>query len=161
MYSLAIIQVLRYLAQIDQGGYLVPLRSKFWKGISKIWFLHLMSCCGAPTWRPDAQDGEDTWKRNTGLLWIQSSQFIFETLSHLTPKIEISLLQCRPQSHIKETTAHLPQTLYTEDIVFSTRRMVPQGTVNDICYVIFVSPKVISLYPLLQTGERSGGLWAA
>jgi hypothetical protein len=60
----------------------------------------------------------------------------------LQPKVEITILQCRPQSHIKENNeAHLPSKIAKKNIVFSTRRMVPRGSVHDIRYVLFVSPE--------------------
>jgi hypothetical protein len=42
---------------------------------------------------------------------------------------------------MRETAAHLPQTLSAQDIIFSTRRMVPEGVIENICYVLFVSPE--------------------
>jgi hypothetical protein len=69
------------------------------------------------------------------------------------PKLEITILQCRPQSHLREISAHLPQALYPEDIIFATRRMVPQGIVEDIRLVLFVSPE--SYFALPTTAARS------
>ena len=60
--------------------------------------------------------------------------------ARLKPDV-ISLLQCRPQSHLKESEARLPENLRPEDIVFSTRRMAPQGRVGGIRHVIFVAPE--------------------
>ena len=60
----------------------------------------------------------------------------------LQPNVEITILQCRPQSHIKENNeAHLPAKIAKKKIVFSTRRMVPRGSVTEIRYVLFVSPE--------------------
>ena len=56
-----------------------------------------------------------------------------------SPEVEISLLQCRPQSHLKESEARLPQNLNPEDIIFSTPRMAPEGRVSGIRYVLFVT----------------------
>ncbi len=60
----------------------------------------------------------------------------------LQPRLEITLLQCRPQSHIdggEET--NIPEELLERDIVFSTRRMVPHGLIEGIRYVLFVTPE--------------------
>jgi hypothetical protein len=57
------------------------------------------------------------------------------------PEVIISLLQCRPQSHLKESEARLPQDLPLEDVVFSTPRMAPEGRVSQIRYVLFVAPE--------------------
>ena len=45
-----------------------------------------------------------------------------------SPRSKSRLLQCRPQSHLKESEARLPQNFTREDIIFSTQRMAPQGT---------------------------------
>ena len=72
------------------------------------------------------------------------------------PNVEITLLQCRPQSHLQESHVRLPQNIPVDDIIFSTRRMVPQGRVDGIRYIIFVNPKsYLSLpTPAAQTEVR-------
>jgi hypothetical protein len=61
--------------------------------------------------------------------------------NNLQPQVKISLLQCRPQSHLAGTQVkHIPDHLPGEDIVFSTSFMVPQGFLPNIRYVLFVCP---------------------
>jgi hypothetical protein len=68
--------------------------------------------------------------------------------------VRISLLQCRPQSHLRDTFAvQLPEELPSEDIVFSTRFMVPQGYLPDVRHVLFVKPDVY--YALATADERN------
>ena len=58
------------------------------------------------------------------------------------PRVEITILQCRPQSHIKESKEiRLPEKIAKKRIIFSTKRMVPRGSVNEIRYVLFVPPE--------------------
>jgi len=58
------------------------------------------------------------------------------------PKVEITILQCRPQSHIKESgNVHLPAKIAQKRIIFSSKRMVPRGSVSHIRYVLFVPPE--------------------
>jgi hypothetical protein len=71
-----------------------------------------------------------------------------------TPNVYITLLQCRPQSQIREVAARLPQTLYAQDIIFSTRRLVPEGVIQGIQVVIFVSPE--GYFSLSTPSARSG-----
>jgi len=60
----------------------------------------------------------------------------------IQPKVEITILQCRPQSHIKENNeVHLPSKIGKKRIIFSTKRMVPRGSVTGIRYVLFVPPE--------------------
>ncbi len=75
----------------------------------------------------------------------------------LQPQATISLLQCRPQSHLVDTqTAQLPEDLPPEDILFATRLMVPHGYLSDIGYVIFVSPEAYYALPTLEARRQVG-----
>jgi hypothetical protein len=69
----------------------------------------------------------------------------------LQPGVQISLLQCRPQSYIKSTrVVRIPKQLTSDEIIFSTHFMVPQGHIPDIRYVLFVPPED---YYALYTSE--------
>jgi hypothetical protein len=60
----------------------------------------------------------------------------------LRPDIRISLLQCRPQSHLTATqTVKLPQHLRDNEIIFSTHFMVPKGYAPGLLYLLFVVPE--------------------
>ena len=60
----------------------------------------------------------------------------------IQPTIETTILQCRPQSHIEENSeVRLPAKIDEEEIIFSTKRMVPRGSVPTIDFVLFVSPE--------------------
>ncbi len=55
------------------------------------------------------------------------------------PKIEITLIQCRPLSYLKEEGAFkIPTNLRNEDKLFSSKVMVAGGKVIDINYVLYV-----------------------
>jgi Pyruvate phosphate dikinase, AMP/ATP-binding domain len=57
------------------------------------------------------------------------------------PRAQITLLQCRPQSYLKDILPpKIPEDLPEEDIVFSTRFMVPRGYLTGIRYVLFIRP---------------------
>ena len=57
------------------------------------------------------------------------------------PEIKICLLQCRPQSHFQMREARLPKDLMNQDIIFSSSRMAPEGRIEGIKYVVFVTPE--------------------
>lgn len=62
-------------------------------------------------------------------------------LNVLKPQVRISLLQCRPQSILKGSRpVHAPENLPEDQIIFSTRFMVPQGHLPDIRYILYVDP---------------------
>jgi len=55
------------------------------------------------------------------------------------PDVRITLLQCRPQSHIQDfNEVQIPSELPPADIIFSSHTMVPQGSVENIRYILFV-----------------------
>ena len=77
----------------------------------------------------------------------------------LPPQVQITLLQCRPQSLLKETAAgKIPEHLESENILFSTRFMVPKGLVANIRYVLFVPPEIYYALGTAQARKELGGV---
>jgi hypothetical protein len=131
---------LRYIAQVEEEGYLRSLRSNTVDTRQLIvTFEELLRRT------PFARH----MRLMLGVLEKQyhspvDVEFTAEILDPETshPDVRISLLQCRPQSHLAE--AHevaLPVALKARDIIFSTRRMVPRGAVPNINWVLFVPPE--------------------
>ena len=139
--------VLRYLVQVDQGGYMVPLRSTL---------LHVSTDHLVVTF-DELLRRTDFAERMRRILKILEkhyhapvdTEFTIEISDpeSLRPNVEISLLQCRPQSHLQEVEARLPKNIPDEDIVFATTRMVPHGRVEGVRYVIYVVPEVYLTLP--------------
>ncbi len=70
------------------------------------------------------------------------------------PDVRITLLQCRPQSHLRdEREVELPTNLDLADVILSTRRMVPRGKVQGIHWVLFVPPE--GYFALTSTTDRN------
>jgi hypothetical protein len=143
---------LRYIAQIDQDGYLSAPRTNLVRPESLvITFDELLRRT------PFAE------RMCTALALLEQSyhspvdtEFVVQVLepNAARPEVEIALLQCRPQSHIQDADgARLPAEIPSENIVLATRRMVPQGIVKDIHYVLFVSPE--GYFNLSTQAERS------
>lgn len=58
------------------------------------------------------------------------------------PNLQITILQCRPQSQLAATEqVPFPTGLEPDQIVFSTQFVVPQGYIKRIDYVVFVPPE--------------------
>jgi len=145
---------LRYIFQLDEDGYFTtPRITPPESGIKRmvITFDGLLR-------------RTDLAERFTKLLQLLEKHYLSPVDTEFTlhienptapsPEVKISLLQCRPQSHLQESDAHLPAKLATEDIIFSTERMAPQGRVSGIRYVVFVPPeKYFSLPTLSARGE--------
>lgn len=145
--------ILRYLAEIDYGGYLVPLRSKLLSGETGQLVLtfdemfrrtHL-----AEYLRKMLNDLERIFTTAVDTEFTVS----FPKPSAPDSDFEIYLLQCRPQSRMVQKEARLPHDIPSEDIIFSTKRMVPQGRVDRIRWVVFVTPE--DYFNLPTTTERA------
>jgi hypothetical protein len=156
---------LRYLAQLDEGGYLTPLRSMLVEGDPG---QLVLTFDGLLRRTPLAS------RLNRMLQILEKNyhspvdtEFTVEIEDHskIHPDVKISLLQCRPQSQIERGKASLPQNLDSKEILFSTRRMAPEGRVNDIRWVVFVSPECYYSLPTPQAratlGRAIGALNAA
>lgn len=64
------------------------------------------------------------------------------------PRFVVHLLQCRPlSSREAATTRSLPTTLAPEDILFVATRLVPDGVVSGVEYVIYVDPHRYAAIP--------------
>ncbi|HEX7975229.1 MAG TPA: PEP/pyruvate-binding domain-containing protein, partial [Anaerolineales bacterium] len=133
--------VLRYLVQIDQGGYLVPLRSNILEGTTSQLVLNFDELLRRTKLAEQLSSMLKTLESNYNS--PVDTEFTIQVVDpgSLNPQVRISLLQCRPQSHLKESEARLPKNLHEEDIIFSSRRMAPQGRVTEIRHVVFVSPE--------------------
>jgi hypothetical protein len=60
----------------------------------------------------------------------------------LKPQVCITILQCRPQSYlISGEQATLPLNLNPQDVIFSTRFVVPEGLISKVDYVVYIPPQ--------------------
>jgi hypothetical protein len=146
--------LLRFLAQLDDNGYLAPLHSMMVDASSDqlvLTFDGLLSRTPfAARFRKMLQLLEENYHTPV------DTEFTARIIDPqaLQPEIEITLLQCRPQSHMKENEAQLPQNLQAEDIIFSSPRMAPEGRVSGIRYVLFITPE--GYYSLPTQAVRAG-----
>ena len=131
---------LRYIAQVDEGDYLTSIRTStadinnmvvtFDEMLRRTPFANTMR--EILTTLEKYYDGP------------VDTEFTVEVTNPHTvhPGVMITLLQCRPQSHMAgDESVSIPSDLDDEKIIFSSRRMVPHGSVKDIRYVMFVTPE--------------------
>jgi hypothetical protein len=70
------------------------------------------------------------------------------------PRICLTILQCRPQSHLLETDrVEIPADLVEERIIFSTKFVVPRGRIDSVDYVLFVPPE--AYFALNELNDRA------
>ncbi len=133
--------ILRYIAQLDQGGYLAPLRSTIMdEKVDKLVLTFDELLRRTPL--------VSRLKKAVRLLEEHyhspvDTEFVAKVIDPQSsnPDVEIALLQCRPQSHLKESSVPIPKNLAPEDIVFSTSRMAPRGSIQGVRYVLFITPE--------------------
>jgi len=144
---------LRYIAQMDQGDFLAPIRSSSLNGRLDqlvLTFQGVVQRTPLPNYLKSILAILEEHYR----LPVDMEFAVYLTdLQQLQPKVEISILQCRPQAHREGENVYLPEKISLEDIVFSTHRMVPHGQVEDIRYVLFVPPE--QYFALPTPAERS------
>jgi hypothetical protein len=132
---------LRYLAQIDEDGYFSPMRSNLIQGDTSRLVLTFDELLRRTPFAERMREVLHVLEHN------YRSPVDMEFTLHLDiqngePKLRITILQCRPQSHLLPTeTAQVPVDLPKEDIIFSTHFVVPQGYLDRIDYVLFVEPE--------------------
>lgn len=142
---------LRYLAQVDEGDYLTPIRSNAVEpGQMVVTFDELLRRTPFAAYMRQALRLLEEHYRSP--VDTEFTVQISEPLS-LQPQVKITLLQCRPQSAIEEERARLPENLPAEEIVFSTRRMVPRGEICGIRHVVYVSPA--AYFAIASPAERT------
>jgi hypothetical protein len=54
--------------------------------------------------------------------------------------LDICLLQCRPQSRLEDERVQLPKNVPVERLLFRVQRIVPEGHVSGIRYVLYARP---------------------
>jgi hypothetical protein len=144
---------LRYIAQVDEGGYLLPLRSSLVDSDTSQLVLTfdelLQRTPMAARMREMLTLLEEHYHSPVDTEFTLS---ISDPYS-LQPEVTFHLLQCRPQSHLKEKKARFPTSLNPADVIFSTHRLVPDGEVIDIHYVLFVTPE--GYFALTEPAERA------
>jgi hypothetical protein len=132
---------LRYIAQIYNDEFIVPIRSNLLDGKSSqlvITFDELLRRTPiAGRFRELLSTLEENYHSPV------DTEFTLKILNPDSnqPEVDICLLQCRPQSHFKESKVRLPTSLNPADVIFSSRRLVPDGHVDCITHVIYVTPE--------------------
>jgi hypothetical protein len=132
---------LRYVVQVDEGDYLTAVRTS--TAEVKDMVVTFDELLRRTPFAKIMREALDVLEREYDS--PVDTEFTVEVTNpqSVQPGAMITLLQCRPQSHIndEDEAVSIPAELPEENIIFSSRRMVPHGTVKDIRYVLFVTPE--------------------
>jgi hypothetical protein len=142
---------LRYLAQIDEDGYFVPLRTNLLLSDPSRLVLSfdelLRRTPFAETMREMLHLLERSYRAPVD---VEFTLHLYET-GNSTPELKITLLQCRPLSHLMPgEQVTVPPDLDAVDVIFSTHFMVPRGLVDGVEYVLFVPPEAYFSLPSMN-----------
>jgi len=145
--------ILRYIAQEDQDGYLASLRTALLESDTSALVLTYDELLRRTPFAKRMRDMLNILEEHYGSPVDTEFTLHIPDPYALQPEIEICLLQCRPQSHLKESKVHMPSSLNPADVVFSTGRVVPEGHVQGIGHVLFVTPE--GYFSLKSPAERT------
>lgn len=129
---------LRYIAQLEQDGYLGSILTNI--AAPEKLVITFEGLLARTPFAARIRDALHLLETHYGS--PVDTEFTVEIIEPYSqhPDVRITLLQCRPQSHIQDANEiQLPRDLKDEDIIFATHRMVPQGIVENIRYVLFVT----------------------
>ena len=133
--------ILRYIAQVYQDGYLSPIRSSLVQVEEQELVVNMDEMLRRTPFADRMKRMLSTLAKNyQSPVDMEFAAWIVNPQSS-EPEVEISILQCRPQSHLQETQVKIPPNLPKEDIVFATSQVLPHGQVENIDYVLFVTPE--------------------
>lgn len=133
---------LRYLAQIDQDGYMVSMRSRLMDGGVKNLVLTFEDLLKRTSFADRMKRMLHTLEENYHAPVDMEFTASVKEQNAVKPQVCITILQCRPQSYlVSNEQATLPLNLKPEDVVFSTRFVVPEGVIPEINYVVYVPPE--------------------
>jgi hypothetical protein len=139
---------LRFFAQLDQDGYFSSLRSNLIEGDTRRLILtfedFLRRTPFAERLRTMLQLLEKYYRSPVDTEFTAQ----ITRLDTARPEIVISLIQCRPQSHlVDKEQLPLPTGISLADTIFSSTFMIPQGHIQGIRYVLYVRPEAYFTIP--------------
>lgn len=132
---------LRFIAQIDEGGYLESIRSLLindTKDLVLTFDVLLQRTRFAERMKSILRTLETAYHAPVDVEFTIRINPEAETVR----KLDITILQCRPQNILGEGSLEkLPVNLTDEETIFTTDFMVPRGKIEKINYVVYVKAK--------------------
>ncbi|NPV55197.1 MAG: hypothetical protein HPY76_00790 [Anaerolineae bacterium] len=133
---------LRYLAQLEQDGYFTSLRGGVFEGGMTDLVLTFDELLRRTTFADQMRRILNRLERFYRAPVDMEFALELENFSASTPDLRITILQCRPQSHLEAVEqVQLPGNLPPEKVVFSTHFVVPSGFIPRVDYMLFVPPE--------------------
>jgi hypothetical protein len=144
---------LRYVAQVDEDGYFVTLRSNIFDGSPNRLVLTYDELLRRTSFAERMREVLRVLERHYRTPVDMEFTLQLEQLDKGKPKVELTILQCRPQSSLQGVgEIPMPADVPEEKIIFSTHFVVPQGYIQKIKYVVFIVPE--EYYKLSSLNNR-------
>jgi hypothetical protein len=145
---------LRYLAQMDEDGYLTPIRSNIINTASGSLVITFDELLRRTPFARQMKEILSTLEHHYRSPVDMEFTLSLKELETGHPRLNMTILQCRPQSHLLDTDqVPLPVDLPKNDLIFSTRFVVPQGYIERVGYVIYIVPE--GYFALANQQDRS------
>jgi hypothetical protein len=144
---------LRYIAQMYNDEFILPIRSNLLDGESSRLIITFDELLRRTPFASRFRELLTTLEENYHSPVDTEFTFRIVNPDSNQPEVEICVLQCRPQSQFKESKVRLPASLNPADVILSTRRLVPDGHVDCITHVLYVTPE--GYFALGTQAERS------
>jgi hypothetical protein len=135
------------LASVDKGDYLSPLISRVGAGNGGDLVLTFEQLSGDNHFITLTKTILKKLERH--YKWPVDIEFTID-IKPRYPQVEYTfhLLQCRPLvSHEWAGNIEIPQRIPEESLIFATRRLVPQGVVSRVRYIVYIDPEKYSRVP--------------
>lgn len=144
---------LRYLAQIDEDGYFLSLRSSIVEGDPRHLVLTFDELLRRTPFAEQIRTILRQLEKNYHSPVDMEFTLTLEETESGAPSLCIHIVQCRPQSQLMLTEQEpLPTDLREDQMLFATRFVVPQGHIPNVDYVVFVPPE--AYFALTSLDER-------
>ncbi len=144
---------LRYLAQLDEDGFFVPLRTNLAPADPSRLVLTFDELLKRTPFAERMREMLSLLERSYRAPVDVEFTLEIKDPGSGHPNLSITIVQCRPQSHLVATEqAPIPTDLPEGDTVFSTFFVVPQGLIEGVEYVLFVPPE--DYFALASITER-------
>ena len=143
---------LRYIAQLKEEGYFISLHSRLMESDKEKLVLTFEDLLRRTSFANNMKKILQTLERCYQYPVDMEFTMHIDNEPSGAADIQLTLLQCRPQSRLAESkNINIPGHLPENDLIIQTRFMVPQGMIDNIEYVIFIPPEP---YFKLRTNER-------
>lgn len=142
---------LRYLVQMEEDGYFFSLRSRVLDQGTKNLVMTFEEFLKRTTFAERMKSILKLLEENYQSPVDMEFTVEIRDPDAVKPDVCITILQCRPQSFLMSSEqATLPLDLDPQDVIFSTRFVVPEGQIRRVDYVLYIPPEC---YFSLQTSE--------